>query len=32
MLVCIPKVLDASQLISVRERLDTANEGWVDAG
>jgi PKHD-type hydroxylase len=30
MLVCIPKVLDASQLISVRERLDHANEGWVD--
>ena len=30
MLVCIPKVLDASQLISVRERLDRANEGWVD--
>ena len=30
MLVCIPKVLDASQLISVRERLDHANDGWVD--
>src|SRR5471030_815098 len=30
MLVCIPKVLDASQLISVRERLDHASEGWVD--
>jgi len=30
MLVCIPKVLDAGQLISVRERLDHANEGWVD--
>ena len=30
MLICIPKVLDASQLISVRERLDHANDGWVD--
>jgi PKHD-type hydroxylase len=30
MLVCIPKVLDASQLISVRERLDHANDGWID--
>ena len=30
MLLCIPKILDASQLISVRERLDHANEGWVD--
>src|SRR5476649_3012120 len=30
MLVCIPKVLDASQLISVRERLDHANDGWGD--
>jgi PKHD-type hydroxylase len=30
MLVCIPKVLDASQVVSLRERLDHANEGWVD--
>jgi PKHD-type hydroxylase len=30
MLVCIPNVLDASQLVSLRERLDRANEGWVD--
>ncbi len=30
MLVCIPKVLDASQIVSLRERLDHANEGWVD--
>jgi PKHD-type hydroxylase len=30
MLVCIPNVLDASQLVSLRERLDHANEGWVD--
>ena len=30
MLVCIPKVLDAAQLVSVRERLDHANDGWVD--
>ena len=30
MLLCIPKILDASQLISVRERLDHANDGWVD--
>src|SRR5471032_61240 len=30
MLLCIPKVLDAAQLISVRERLDHANDGWVD--
>lgn len=29
MLVCIPNVLDASQLVSVRERLDRANS-WVD--
>ena len=29
MLVCIPKVLDAAQLVSVRERLDRAN-AWVD--
>ncbi len=30
MLVCIPDVLDAAQLVSLRERLDHANEGWVD--
>jgi PKHD-type hydroxylase len=30
MLLCIPKVLDAAQLVSVRERLDHANDGWVD--
>jgi PKHD-type hydroxylase len=30
MLVCIPKVLDAAQVVSLRERLDRANEGWVD--
>jgi PKHD-type hydroxylase len=30
MLICIPKVLDASQVISLRERLDHANDGWVD--
>ena len=30
MLVCIPNVLDAAQLVSVRERLDRANEAWVD--
>ncbi len=30
MLVCIPNVLDAGQIVSLRERLDRANEGWVD--
>ena len=30
MLVCIPKVLDAAQVVSLRERLDRANEGWID--
>jgi PKHD-type hydroxylase len=30
MLVCIPNVLEAAQLVSVRERLDRANEAWVD--
>ena len=30
MLVCIPNVLDAAQLVSLRERLDRANEAWVD--
>lgn len=30
MLVCIPNVLDAGQLISVRARLTQANEAWVD--
>jgi PKHD-type hydroxylase len=29
MLVCIPNVLDAGQLVSLRERLDRANS-WVD--
>ena len=29
MLVCVPNVLDAAQLVSVRERLDRAN-AWVD--
>lgn len=29
MLVCIPNVLDASQIVSLRERLDRANS-WVD--
>ncbi len=29
MLVCIPKVLDAAQVVSLRERLDRANS-WVD--
>jgi PKHD-type hydroxylase len=29
-LVCIPNVLDASQLISLRERLDRAGDAWVD--
>jgi len=30
MLVCIPNVLDAGQLISLRSRLASANEEWVD--
>jgi len=30
MLVCVPNILDAAQLVSVRERLDRANEAWVD--
>ena len=30
MLVCIPNVLDAAQLVSVRAHLDGANEAWVD--
>jgi PKHD-type hydroxylase len=30
MLVCIPNVLDAGQIVSLRERLDRANEAWVD--
>lgn len=30
MLVCIPNVLDAGQLISLRARLASANEEWVD--
>ena len=29
MLVCIPNVLDAAQIVSLRERLDRAND-WVD--
>src|SRR5438046_3320089 len=30
MLVCSPTVLDAGQLVSLRARLDGANEAWVD--
>jgi PKHD-type hydroxylase len=30
MLVCIPNVLDASQLVSLRERLDRGGNSWVD--
>jgi PKHD-type hydroxylase len=30
MLVCVPNVLDAAQIVSLRERLDRANEAWVD--
>jgi len=30
MLVCIPNVLDAAQIVSLRERLDRANDAWVD--
>ena len=30
MLVCIPNVLDAGQIVSLRARLDGANEAWVD--
>ncbi|SEP47673.1 PKHD-type hydroxylase [Rhodospirillales bacterium URHD0017] len=30
MLVCISDVLDAGQLVSLRARLDGANEAWVD--
>ncbi|MBS0540437.1 MAG: Fe2+-dependent dioxygenase [Proteobacteria bacterium] len=30
MLVCISKVLDAAQVISLRERLDRAGDAWVD--
>ena len=30
MLVCIPNVLDAGQLVSLRARLDRANDAWVD--
>ncbi len=30
MLVCIPDVLDAGQLVSLRARLDRANDSWVD--
>ena len=30
MLVCIPDVLDAGQIVSLRARLDGANEAWVD--
>ena len=35
MLVCIPNILDAAQLVSLRERLDRANarvDGRVTAG
>ena len=30
MLVCVPNILDAAQLVSLRERLDRANEAWMD--
>ena len=30
MLVCIPNILDAAQLVSLRERLDRAGDAWVD--
>jgi PKHD-type hydroxylase len=30
MLICISNVLDAAQLVSLRERLDRAAEAWVD--
>ncbi len=30
MLVCISNVLDAGQLVSLRARLDGANEAWID--
>ncbi len=30
MLLCIPNVLDAAQIVSLRERLDRANDAWVD--
>jgi PKHD-type hydroxylase len=30
MLVVVPNVLDASQIVSLRERLDHVNEAWVD--
>ncbi len=30
MLVCIPDILDAGALVSLRARLDGANEAWVD--
>jgi PKHD-type hydroxylase len=30
MLVCVSNVLDAAQLVSLRERLERANEAWVD--
>ena len=30
MLVCIPNVLDAALIVSLRERLDRANDGWID--
>ena len=30
MLVCIPNVLDAGQIVSLRSRLDGANQAWVD--
>jgi PKHD-type hydroxylase len=30
MMVCIPNVLDAGQIVSLRERLDRAGEAWVD--
>ncbi len=30
MLVCVPNVLDAAKLVSVRDRLERATEAWVD--
>lgn len=30
MLVCIPNVLEAAQIVSVRERLEHAGDAWVD--
>ena len=30
MLVCIPNVLEAAQIVSLRERLEHAGDSWVD--